>query len=1490
MMRRGRPPASPGTETSSLVGTGSHWILRANLVENSDAMERLNQVIGRGPRIVALREQLRALLAREAGLAQLPPILITGETGTGKGLVARTIHQASSRAAGEFVELNGAAIPEHLLESELFGYERGAFTDARRPKPGLLQVAHRGTLFLDEVGLLPLSLQAKLLKVLEDGSVRRLGSTRNEPVDIWIISATNEDLPAAVRTKRFRGDLYHRLAVITLALPPLRELGDDIDLLADHALARACEKYSVPIKRLSPEAQAALRVYRWPGNVRELNSVIERAVLLCRDAIIPVSALALGASPEVRSLEIPTLVDAAEWERQNLSAVLAQTGWNISRTAAILGITRNTVRARIARHGLRPLGLAGEGRPAETPEETATDSDIMTTEAAAHGARVDSVAAEGGLVSGRVLEPVCPACGASGLTGSKFCRRCGGAVTSEAPGVVAPHFVAPEIDTPRHLAEKILTSKRTLEGERKHVTVLFVDVVDSSRLVQQLDAELTHEIMDRLLRLMTEMVHRYEGTVSQYLGDGLMALFGAPIALEDHALRAVRAALSIQETVGGYSEQLKRERGVELRLRFGLNTGPVIVGSIGDNLRMDYTTVGDTTDLAARMQELASPGAILVSDATHRLLEGYFRTESLGVVPIRGRPEPVPVFRVTGRLRRRTRLEVSADLGLTELIGRQREHAVLEGRLANAMAGRGQVVAIVGEAGIGKSRLVYEFRKSLGHGRVTWLEAHCSPDGQSTPYGVVLEILNANFEIEEGDSPIQIDEKLRRGLRRLGGGLERILPSLREPFGLPSDDDTLKHLTPQERRRRTFEAIQALTVAGSQRRPHVLVIEDLHWIDKTSEQYLAFFIESLAGIPVLLITTHRSGYMALHWTDKSYYTQIALDQLSTGDVEVMVERLLGTRNLPLDLARRVYEKAEGNPLFVEEIVASLRERGLLIRHQDGFAWAPGAVIDFPGTLHDIIRARLDRLEEPVKRTVQTAAVIGRQFGFQLLARVSAMAQEIESYLATLKHLELVHEVRFFPDPEYIFKHAVIQDAAYQSLLRQRRKALHGAIGQAIEDIYADHLEEYAAILAYQYARSDQPGRALRYALVAGDRAARVYANVEAAAHYEQALEAARALPPSPDAQRMEIDATIKLATVGITRQDTQRNRENMVAARALAESLDDRARLAGILYWTGRIEYVLGNTRTAIEYAERSLKIAEGLSDDALTAPPTNLLGRLHWQQGSLKQAITFLEQSTEQMLRLGNTSDAATTAGFAGIALADAGELTRAVVRADQGVRLAQEIQNPFAQAATHYFRGHVRSDRGEWVTAIEDFVEGRGIAEKAGDRFRVYTVKVYEGRAHTKAGDPRRGRAILEECIAIASQLGTTLFLSRPKAFLAECLLELGEIDAASRVAEEAVRLAEESGERHGSALAYRALAEALFRGDPPDMEKAEETLLRAIGIQQENGEGPELGRSYAVYVRLLLANGDRDRAREMQAQATTMFRDMGMAWDLDAVERII
>jgi class 3 adenylate cyclase len=376
-----------------------------------------------------------------------------------------------------------------------------------------------------------------------------------------------------------------------------------------------------------------------------------------------------------------------------------------------------------------------------------------------------------------------------------------------------------------------------------------VDIVESSRLAEQLDPEVMHRLMDRTLRLMAGAVHRYEGTVNQFLGDGLMALFGAPVALEDHAFRAVQAALTIRETVAGYSEQLKREQGVEIRLRLGLNSGLVVVGKIGDDLRMDYTAVGDTTNLAARMQTLAEPGTILITDATHRLVSDYVRWESLGSVLVKGRSTPVPVFRVIGRQRRRTRLEIGADLGLTGLVGRERELAILGDGFARVRTGRGHVVGIVGEPGVGKSRLLHEFRKSLKTADVTWLEGHCAPYGQTMPYLPLLEMCKAIFNVDDDDNPLQVDQKLRQGLRQLDPDLAGILPYLRELLGGAGQDETLRHLDPKDKRQRTFEALRRLVFAGSPHHPVVFVFEDLHWIDRTSEDFLAFAAESLAAVP-----------------------------------------------------------------------------------------------------------------------------------------------------------------------------------------------------------------------------------------------------------------------------------------------------------------------------------------------------------------------------------------------------------------------------------------------------------------------------------------------------------------------------------------------------------------------------------------------------------------------------------------------------------------
>jgi class 3 adenylate cyclase/tetratricopeptide (TPR) repeat protein len=1081
------------------------------------------------------------------------------------------------------------------------------------------------------------------------------------------------------------------------------------------------------------------------------------------------------------------------------------------------------------------------------------------------------------------LAQKCAQCATDLPSGAKFCLECGQAVGIPTATDRSP---SPDAYTPKHLAEKILTSKSALEGERKQVTVLFCDIVESSRLAERLDPEAMHEVMDHALRLMAEAVHRYEGTVNQFLGDGLMALFGAPVALEDHAFRGVQAALAIRETLSGYSEQLNRDRSVELQLRLGLNTGLVVVGRIGDDLRMDYTAVGDTTHLASRMLSLAEPGTILITEATHRLVEGYVQTESLGPVSVKGRSERIRVYRVIGRQRGRTRLEVSVERGLTELVGRERELAILQECVTRVRAGRGQVLGLVGEPGVGKSRLLYEFRQSLGGERVRWLEGHCVAYGQTTPYLPIRGMLRANFQIEEDDNPLQIHEKLRQGIRRVDPTLEGILPFLGEVFGLPGATEALKHLDPKDKRQKTFEAIRTLIVAGSQQRLHVLIFEDLHWIDPISEDYLSFLTASLGGVPVLLLTTQRPGY-TVRWADKTYYMQVALDLLGESETETLVAALLGTRRLPSGLVRFVRDKAEGNPLFMEEITASLLERGILLRRDGEILWPGGAPADFPDTIQDIIRARIDRLEEPVKRTVQAAAVIGREFGLRLLTRISEMAAEVQHHLETLTRAELIHETRFFPELEYIFKHAVTQDVAYQSLLAKRRKDLHGAIGQAVETLYADRLDEHAPILAYHYARSEHQEKAIAYALRAGNQAARLYANAEATTYYEQALAMARVLPPSPEAHCCEIDASLKLAAVGMTRQHIERDQQNVERARALAEQLQDARRLAEALYWLGRLQYVLGDPAKAIEYAARSLEIADRLGDESLAAPPVNLMARGYWRSDPPK-ARRMIERSVEQMSRLGHKGEEATALGFAAMLFATGGEFDRALVYADRGLALAQEIQNPLAEAAAYMYRGILHDQRGENARAIADYECATRVAEGAGDLFRVYIVKFWESRAHTRAGDASRARTLAEEGFALAEKIGTRFVLAHGKVSLADSLLALGELDEACRVSREAILLSEATGDGFGAALARRALAESLVRLRPSDPQWQRE-IQEAIRLLQDVEAQPELARSHLSYVRLLKAAGELQQARAHLTQAIDMFRRMGMAWDFGQAEQV-
>jgi class 3 adenylate cyclase len=694
---------------------------------------------------------------------------------------------------------------------------------------------------------------------------------------------------------------------------------------------------------------------------------------------------------------------------------------------------------------------------------------------------------------GAPLALACPACGADAPAGFRFCGQCGAALQPSAPAVPVAPAAPPtpawaasvQAYTPRHLADKILRSRAALEGERRQVTVLFADVAGFTALAEHLDPEEVHRVMNGCFELITGEVHRFEGTINQYTGDGVMALFGAPIAHEDSARRAAHAALGIQRELRAYAARLQEERGPSLAMRIGLNTGSVVVGRIGDDLRMDYTAVGDTTNLAARMQQSARPGSVVVTEATHRLIGGFFETVDLGPVAVKGH-EPVRAFEVVRERGRRTRLDVADERGLSAFVGRDRELGVLLDRFAATAAGHGQVVFVAGEAGIGKSRLLHELRRTLASrgDRVTWLEGQCVSFGQSIPFLPLLDQLRKNFGIEEFDGEPEIIAKVEHGIR-LMGQLEAHAPFIRYLLSVDSGDPMIPTMDAASRRRLAFAALRALTLRGASLRPLVLVVEDLHWMDSSSEEYLTSLLDSIPARPLMLILTYRVGYTPPFGT-RTFQTTITLTTLDERSALAVARSALGASDLPAEVTAALMDKAEGVPLFIEEVAKTLLDLGLLRREGDRLTLVKGAgSLSVPGTIQDIIMARLDRLGENGKRTVQLASVIGRQFLVRLLTRVSGMSGEPEGLLRELQALELVYEKGLLPEPAYIFKHAVIQDVAYNSLLRERRKDLHRAVGRALEDLYPDRLAEHYEELAHHFSQGEEWAKAFPYLAACG---------------------------------------------------------------------------------------------------------------------------------------------------------------------------------------------------------------------------------------------------------------------------------------------------------------------------------------------------------------------------------------------------------------------
>ncbi len=809
---------------------------------------------------------------------------------------------------------------------------------------------------------------------------------------------------------------------------------------------------------------------------------------------------------------------------------------------------------------------------------------------------------------------------------SIYCAGCGQKLpASDALGGPA-EGAAPSSYTPRHLAEKILRDRASLEGERRNVTVLFSDAMGFTPMGEAMDEEELYQLMQGCLSCMMEAVHRYEGTVVSFTGDGAMAIFGAPIAHEDSARRALAAALEMQIALSDYASGVKqRHPSIDCKFRIGLNTGPVVVGKISDNLAMDFTAIGDTVNLAQRMESVAEPGSVYLTESTYKPVADYFECEPLGALSVKGKSAPVAAYKALRERAARSRLEVAAERGLTPFVGRKQELSVLRGYYDQATRGQGHVVFVTGEAGLGKSRLLLEFRRSLTDEPVRWLEGHCISYGKNTPYLPMADLVKRTFGVEEQDSEQRIISRMDDGAASWDAPSRETLPYLKYILNVDSGAD-VSAMDPRERQAGILDALRALVMEESRRRPLIVLIEDLHWADEKSVDALRALIDIVPSASVLMLITYRPGY-AHSLGERTYFSRLSLSVLAAGESETIVSQVLQCDSLPAGLNDLIVAKGEGNPFYVEEVTKALVESGALKGSNGSYTLErPLADVRVPDTIQEVILSRIDRLEREARDAIQLASVIGREFTVRLLDRIADVESEMEELLSGLKTLELIYEKAYFPELSYMFKHALTHDVAYSTLLAEPRRNLHRLVGRAIEELYPDRITEHYEALAYHYYEGQDWEKALRYLEQAGDKAAAAYANQDALDYYARAIELADREGGS-DVLRVGLTIAEKRGLVNFGIGDPDAAVEDFSQMRRFAEAVGDE-RLQGMATcWRGEMN-LFGSDP---ERGERDLREALRMADEGhqdVRARANTWLASMLLIYGHNQEALAMLEEA----------------------------------------------------------------------------------------------------------------------------------------------------------------------------------------------------------------------------------------------------------------------
>jgi transcriptional regulator with AAA-type ATPase domain/tetratricopeptide (TPR) repeat protein len=1299
-------------------------------------MDVLSELIGEDPKIVSLRQRARALLQRHQEARKLPPILIQGETGTGKGLLARLMHRAGPRAHAPFVDLNCAAVPDTLLEAELFGYERGAFTDAKQAKPGLFLVAHGGTLFLDEIGLLPRSLQSKLLTVLEQGSVRRLGATRSEPANVSIVAATNEPLLSAVREGRFREDLYHRLAVLTLELPPLRERRDDIELLAERLLGRVCSEYNLSPRTLTSEARIALRRYEWPGNVRELANVVERSVLLADADAIGAESLDLPRAGGGEASPATEPSRAEETHRDRLIEALERTGWNITRTAALLGVTRNTVRARMRLYGLR---RADEAEPAPVVAPTADETgDVMPADAQ--------------------LEP---------------------------------------------------TAAAEVRWERRRVTFLRARIVSGAETPPP-------SLAARILGWVIDKVQAFGGHVSEVGQHSIVAVFGHEPA-EDAPRRAATTALAVTKLLA--RERSRGEVPSDLSVTLAIHVEQVALARINGRPVVEQDAIRQVATVMDTLEPVPA-GEIGVTAAAVAFLARHFEVSQ----------HPGPggtAHRLLGRW------AAPGGAHRVPFIGRRPEIDMLDSLLDRVTRAQGQIVTLIGEPGIGKSRMLHEFQKSIGDEPVAIREGRCASYATHIPYFPVIQILQTVCGIDEADTIQTVDAKVLGAFRELGDAGIASVPYVQYLL-FPRKGGVLADRSPEAIKTGTFEAIRQLVLAQQERRLLLLVIEDLHWIDQSSADLLASVAELTTGTRILIVATCRPG-CRLPWHARSNATQIAVGPLSTVESRQLVEFVLGARSSAEGIVSRIVERGEGNPFFLDELARGLREQA-----------DDATSVAVPATVHDILATRIEDLAEGDKRLLDTAAVIGREIAVSLLQEASEVpVDDVRARLARLQAGEFLQPTRFGVDVEYAFKHVLTQEVAYASIPPDVRVRLHGRVAAAIEKLLPDTRERRPEILARHCTEARRHAEAIEHWCQAARLAVQRSAHGDAVVHLGEALKLLAHQPEDAARDGREITIQLALATSltaarGYGAAELERT---LARIRILADRLTDVAQKFFVQWALWRFHFARADFRTAEEIVAQLLGLAEGTADPVIRVGAALAVGVDKFYLGEFARAQEALGRliddydrahSAAHALRFGQDLGVAAW-GFLGWADAVRGDLEGGERRAETGLELARELGHPFSLALALLLACEVHELRGDFDRVRRLSEELVSLSHARGFAFFAAIGQTHAGWARARAGDVASGVPMMQEGADLFRKLGQRVGLAH-RARLAEGLLARGAVDEALDVVSDALEQRRHSDENAFASVLLTLRGEALARRG--DRRSAGECLREAVDIANRQG----------------------------------------------------